>query len=114
MKLISKQILVFFCHGSLFPEKMENLFTTVMGWKKGTEFQLAAYQAVMAADIGGDTLHHSVGLTPFSQHDAVEDACRRSHQDLSKKVSSWRWLIIDEVSMLHECFFFGRGGSKTA
>ena len=31
----------------------------------GLEYQMAALQAVMADQLGGDTIHHATGINPF-------------------------------------------------
>ena len=44
---------------------LRELFTQVLGWEMGVEFQMAALQAVMAEQIGGDMLHHALGIMTF-------------------------------------------------
>ena len=41
---------------------VKELFTRVLKWNIGIEYQVVALQAVMAALIGGDTIHHACGL----------------------------------------------------
>ena len=45
--------------------KIQELFSTVLGWVSGIEHQVAALQAVMADLINGDTIHHALGIDPF-------------------------------------------------
>ena len=42
---------------------IKKLFTDVLHWNIGIDFQLAAHQAVMAEQLGGDTLHHACGIS---------------------------------------------------
>ena len=80
--------------------KMRTLFETVCGWTSGWDFQIAALQAVMAEQIGGDTLHHALGLNPF-QNDDGDPRVPTKTAEVARRVAQWRWLIIDEVSMLN-------------
>ena len=41
---------------------LKQLFTDFFHWAPGREFQTAALQAVMAEQLGGETLHHSCGI----------------------------------------------------
>jgi hypothetical protein len=75
---------------------LRELFDRVLQYQIGVEYQVAAFQAVMAAQLGGDTLHHACGI-------AIKDTGegRRQRQtDTAKRVLRWRWLIIDEISMV--------------
>eukprot|EP00973_Karenia_brevis_P003519 489120-Karenia_brevis.AAC.1 len=58
---------------------------------------MAALQAVVAEQLKGDTLHHCCGLKR-----GVQDlgASSKRQSDVAKSILHWRWLIIDEVSML--------------
>ena len=78
---------------------IRELFTQVLGWEMGLDFQMAAHQAVMADQIGGGTMHHACGISPFGkqQTDAKEP---QRQADVAKRVLGWRWLIIDEISMV--------------
>ena len=44
---------------------IKELFIDVLGWVQEIDFQLVALQAVMAEQIGGDTIHHALGINPF-------------------------------------------------
>ena len=78
---------------------LRRLFTQVLGWEMGVEFQMAALQAVMAEQIGGDTLHHALGIMPSGpQGPAAKESQRQT--DVAKRVQQWRWLFIDEISMV--------------
>ena len=58
--------------------------------------QVAAFQAVNAADIRGRTLHNACGL-------GVDAAAldRAVSQEAAKRMSYWRWLVVDEISMVN-------------
>ena len=78
---------------------MKELFTEVLGWTQGVHFQTVALQAVTAALIGGDTIHHACGIPVFSNTTTEKDKTQ-SHVQVAKRVLQWRWLIIDEISMV--------------
>ena len=65
--------------------------------KQGVDFQFAALQNLNAASVGGSTLHQALGLE-------TGGARRRKGQAslaaLAKRVSRWRWLVVDEISMV--------------
>lgn len=66
-----------------------------LGWTQGQEFQFAAFQAVVADQVGGDTLHHFFHINER----------RQQHSNIGTKQSrglnQMRWLFIDEVSQVH-------------
>ena len=77
----------------------DDFFQKVLGWNMGVQFQIVALQAVMAEFLGGDTIHHACGIPAFKRSDeAHEDA--QHHMEIAKKVLQWRWLFIDEISMV--------------
>jgi primosomal protein N' len=41
---------------------LKELFEEVCGWQMGLEYQMVALQAVMAQLLGGDTIHHAMGI----------------------------------------------------
>ena len=45
----------------------EGLFKGVLKWDVGVQFQIVALQAVMADLLGGDTIHHALGIPVFNQ-----------------------------------------------
>ena len=64
----------------------------------GLEFQIVTLQAVMAAQLDG-TIHHALGIHPMqTTQDSSKDTVK--HQAVAKKIVQWRWLIIDEISMV--------------
>ena len=80
----------------------KELFQNVCGWNMGMEYQMAALQAVTAQLLGGDTIHHALGINPFgvaSDPKSQEKATRRQ-ADVAQQVMQWRWRFIDEVSMV--------------
>ena len=42
---------------------VKELFEEVLKWDMGVEFQMVALQAVMADILGGDTIHHALGIS---------------------------------------------------
>ena len=58
----------------------------------------------MADLLGGDTIHHACGI-PVMQKHGGEAAHQQRHMDITKKVLQWRWLIIDEISMVSARLF---------
>jgi hypothetical protein len=80
---------------------LKELFTEVCGWQMGLEYQMAALQAVMAQQLGGDTLHHACGLNRFAgKGNDANDAASQRQAKVAERVLQWRWLIIDEISMV--------------
>ena len=77
----------------------KDLFEQVLHWDMGVQFQIVALQAVMAEILGGDTIHHALGIPAFKRGTAPSEDFQR-HMDVAKKVLQWRWLIIDEISMV--------------
>ena len=55
-------------------------------------------QAVMANDLDGDTIHHAFGLN--WQGGGDERISGHKLLELSAKAIAWRWLILDEISMV--------------
>ena len=80
-------------------KQVKELFTDVLHWDMGVEYQIVALQAVMADLLGGDTIHHACGIPVFSRGDPAENQAQRQ-MDVAKRVLQWRWLIIDEISMV--------------
>ena len=76
----------------------KELFEGVLHWDLGVKFQVVALQAVMAQLLGGDTIHHALGIPVFKGKEAHGDDLQK-HMDVAKRVLQWRWLIIDEISM---------------
>ncbi|CAJ1341859.1 unnamed protein product, partial [Effrenium voratum] len=75
---------------------LRELFEEQLGYTQGIDFEVAAFQAVNAADIRGRTLHNACGL-------GVDAAAldRAVGQEAAKRMSYWRWLVVDEVSMVN-------------
>ena len=50
---------------------------------------------------GGDAIHHVCGLKPWGADDKEQGGWpTQNQQDVAKRVAQWRWLIIDEISMV--------------
>ena len=80
---------------------LRELFVSVLHWNMGVDFQMAALQAVMAEQLGGDTLHHSCGIQKGRTPTADEQGqVTRRQTEVAKSVLQWKWLIIDEISMV--------------
>ena len=77
----------------------KELFEGILHWDISVNFQIVALQAVMADLLGGDTIHHACGIPVFSKGETHDEDLQR-HMDVAKRVLQWRWLIIDEVSMV--------------
>ena len=82
----------------------EELFEGVLKWDLGVKFQVVALQAVMAQLLGGDTIHHALGIPVFKGKEVHGDDLQK-HMDVAKRVLQWRWLIIDEISMVSAKLF---------
>ena len=89
---------------SMIIKMLKELFRDVCGWQMGLEFQVAALQAVMAQQLGGDTLHHACGINPFGDNKPQDDKSRgkasQKQANVAERVMQRCWLIIDEVSMV--------------
>ena len=49
--------------------------------------------------LDGDTIHHALGIHPMqTTQDSSKDTVKQ--QAVAKKIMQWRWLIIDEISMV--------------
>ena len=80
----------------------EELFENVLNWNTSVDFQIVAMQAVMADLLEGDTIHHAFNIPVFGKNFSTRPVQRGSKKDmeLAKAVLQYRWLIIDEISMV--------------
>ena len=62
---------------------------------KGVEYEIAALQAVTAGDIGGETMHSACGVSIKGG-----ESGHGMSDETAKRIANWRWLIIDEISMV--------------
>ena len=85
------------CGKSRLISWIREAFEAVLGWQHGIHFVCLAFQNTMAAQIGGETIHHWSGI-PVAESDGA--AAARDPQKLSTKCQSLRWIIIDEISMV--------------
>ena len=85
-------------------KQVKELFQDVLRWNMGVEYQVVALQAVMADLLGGDTIHHACGIAVFKKQGCEENQAQRQ-LDVAKRVLQWRWLIIDEISMVSAKLF---------
>ena len=74
----------------------EKLFEEILGWRHGIHFQIVSFQAVMAELLNGDTIHHALGLD--WNGDSASNMLRG--WDRARQTLQWRWLILDEFSMV--------------
>ena len=77
----------------------KELFEDLMKWTIGVHFQITAFQAVMAQLLGGDTIHHACGIPAVKRGDDKGEDVKLQY-DTAKRVLQWRWLFIDEISMV--------------
>ena len=77
----------------------EELYQHVLGWHIGVEFNIVALQLVMADLLQGDTIHHALAIPIFG---CTHTQTTGANKDLTtaKAILQWRWLIIDEISMV--------------
>ena len=73
-----------------------------MKWNTSVEFQIVALQAVMADLSQGDTIHHAFNIPVFGKNVSTRPVPRGSNKDIenAKAVLQYRWLMIDEISMV--------------
>lgn len=74
-----------------------------MGWLQGQEYQFAAFQAVVADQVGGDTLHHVFHINERRRNTSKGEASGGGGKKHS--LCALRWLFIDEVSQIHATLF---------
>jgi hypothetical protein len=58
----------------------------------------------MADLLGGDTIHHACGIPVMKKGVAGESQAQRQ-MDVAKRVLQFRWLVIDEISMVSAKLF---------
>ena len=82
-------------------KQIKELSNDVLQWDIGVQYQVVALQAVTANLLGGDTIHHACGIA-FQKRGATingEDQAKK-RMEVAKRALQWRWLIIDETSMV--------------
>ena len=62
------------------------------------DYQMVSLQAVMAELLEGDTIHHALGINPFG--DKPNKKTKQRQTDIANRILQWRWLFIDEISMV--------------
>ena len=89
----------------------KELFEKELGWTHGIDFQVAALQATNASALDGNTLHSAFGIgvnktkEPNAAGDASADAQKKTKKEkAAQRMSQWKWLIVDEVSMVSANF----------
>ena len=97
----SREPLVWLLHGSPGTGKshvlkyLRMLLQDLLGYVQGIDFEVTAFQATNAADVGGLTLHTACGLN--REKDCLDTACR---PDTARRIAFWRWLLVEEVGMV--------------
>ena len=79
---------------------MQTFFEEVAGYRKDVDFKVVALQATMATEIDGDTIHHALHIRRGEAAGSADPSAAPSEGKLSKEMLLWRWLIIDEISMV--------------
>ena len=85
-------------------KQIKELFRDALHWDMGIEYQIVALQAVMADQLGGDTIHHACGI-PVRKRGESGDEAGQKQMEVAKRILQWRWLIIDEISMVSAKLF---------
>ena len=67
----------------------------MIGYTYGLDYEVVAFQAVNAADLGGKTMHKAFGWKRAGER-LQEGARREAH----KRMCHWRWLVLDEISLV--------------
>ena len=82
--------------------KVIAFFTEVMKWKQGVDFHVCTLQVMLASILGGSTVHHLAGLTPFSSKSVLESNidAHIASEPLQCRLLLCRVIFIDEVFML--------------
>ena len=78
----------------------DELFGKVLKWQVGVNYQVVALQAVMAELLGGDTIHHALGIPVYTRKGETHEEDMQNQSRIAKAALQWRWLIIDEISMV--------------
>ena len=81
---------------------LEDIFTT-LGMKKGIHYQFAAFQAIVAHLVEGDTLHHLFGINMYG---AIASKDAKTKIRMSRAMSKMRWLVIDEISQVEALLLY--------
>eukprot|EP00959_Pyramimonas_sp_CCMP1952_P396464 8306573-Pyramimonas_sp.AAC.1 len=89
----------------------EELFEKEMGWTRGIDFQVAALQATNASALDGVTSRSAFGIGvnntkgPHGGGDASAESKKKTNRELAaQRMSQWKWLLVDEVSMASASF----------
>ena len=75
-------------------------FEYVLRYKVAEDFQIVSLQAVMAELLEDDTIHYALNLPVFGKTASTHSQASRKHEEVAKQLLQWRWLIIDEISMV--------------
>ena len=67
----------------------------LMGYTYALDYEVAAFQAVNAADLQGKTMHKAFGWK--AKGGTPDEGAKREAQ---RRMAHWRWLILDEISLV--------------
>ena len=77
---------------------MLRFFEEILEYKRGVHYHVCTLQAFLAADLGGETMHHLAGINPLIRgYD--EDRAAAAQESTQTRFLLARWLIIDELFM---------------
>jgi hypothetical protein len=82
--------------GKSFVIKATRQLFDKLNYSNGTEYAFAGLQAVVAAQLHGQTLHSLFGLNLYGQATTSQDRI----SDIAAKLTHMRWIIIDEISQV--------------
>eukprot|EP00959_Pyramimonas_sp_CCMP1952_P331035 6932211-Pyramimonas_sp.AAC.1 len=85
----------------------KGLFEKELGWTHGIDFQAAALQATNASALDGNAIHSARGLgvnntkeKKGAAGDTIGETRKKPRKErAAQRMSQWKWLIVDEVSM---------------
>ena len=90
----------------------KELFEQELGWARGIDFQVAALQATNASALGGHAIHSAFGTgvnKTKGQHNkddgGAETQKKTNKEEAARRMSQWKWLTIDEISIVSAIFF---------
>ena len=83
---------------SFITQAAQQLFRA-LNWVQGHQYQFGAFQAVVADQLGGDTLHHIFHINERRRNSGKGEESGNAHKP--HNFSDMRWLFIDEVSQVH-------------
>jgi hypothetical protein len=82
-------------------------FEEVMGWSMGVQFHVCTLQVALAAVLGGNTVRHLAGISPFMKSAVMESNldAHMTSEPVQCRLPLTRVIFIDEVFMLSAPLF---------